>query len=306
MDIKHLRYFIGIVENDFNLSRTSQNLYISQPALSMMINEFENREGISLFKRSAGKIVGLTYVGENYYRDAKLLIKQYNQMNENLHKTERQISGEVVIGIPPLILSVIFPQILPELIVNNPNIRFTVKEQGAFSLKNELLLGNIHFATLLYPEHISQNIIDSFEIYRSELAVFCSPEHHLATKEKITWQDLHKQKMVIFDKSFMIYQHLKEAFERHQIYPNILCESNSWDFLYYTAKSNRDVLTILPLATLELHPDIHLISRQIQDPILWKVTLCRLKKTNYSATENYIFDLLLKYFRQDKTSKSAL
>lgn len=44
MDIKHLRYFIGIVENGFNLSRTSQNLYISQPALSMMINEFEHQE----------------------------------------------------------------------------------------------------------------------------------------------------------------------------------------------------------------------------------------------------------------------
>lgn len=46
MDIRHLRYFVSIVDNDFNLSRASQNLYVSQPALSMMITEFENRENI--------------------------------------------------------------------------------------------------------------------------------------------------------------------------------------------------------------------------------------------------------------------
>ncbi|VEI47594.1 transcriptional regulator CysB [Actinobacillus equuli] len=55
MDIRHLRYFVAIVDNDFNLSRTSQNLYISQPALSMMISEFEQRENIQLFKRNNNK-----------------------------------------------------------------------------------------------------------------------------------------------------------------------------------------------------------------------------------------------------------
>ncbi|WP_143931453.1 LysR family transcriptional regulator, partial [Rodentibacter pneumotropicus] len=41
MDIRHLRYFVAIVENNFNLSKTAQNLYISQPTLSMMISDFE-------------------------------------------------------------------------------------------------------------------------------------------------------------------------------------------------------------------------------------------------------------------------
>lgn len=296
MDIKHLRYFIGIVENDFNLSRASQNLYISQPALSMMINDFEHKEDIQIFKRSNSKITGLTYVGENFYREAKELIEKYNQMNYNLHQRDLKLKGSVKIGIPPLILSVLFPKIWPNLLAENSDISFNIIEQGAFTLKNELLSENIHFATLLYPEQISHHIIDSFEIYRSELAVFCSPNHHLAKKKEITWQDLHKEKMIIFDKSFMIYQQLKENFERHNIYPDIISESSSWDFLYYTAKSNSDVLTILPLATNEVHPDDNLITRKIKDPILWRVTLCRLKKNNYSNVENYVFNELLKKF----------
>lgn len=296
MDIKHLRYFIGIVENNFNLSKASQNLYISQPALSMMINEFEHKEDIQLFKRANSKITGLTYVGENYYRDAKELIEKYNQMNRNLHQKELQITGNISIGIPPLILSVLFPKVLPNLFKDNPQIRFDVLEKGAYFLKNELLLGNIHFATLLYPEHISKNVIESVEIARSELAVFCSKQHHLANKEMISWQDLHKEKMITFDNTFMIYRQLKESFGRHNIYPNILYESSSWDFLYYMAKSNSDVLTILPMATAELYTDPDLVCIKIEDPILWRVTLCRLKKNNYSAAESYIYDELLKKF----------
>lgn len=300
MDIKHLRYFIGIVENDFNLSRTSQNLYISQPALSMMINEFENRENIQLFNRVNGKITGLTYVGENYYRDAKDLIEKYNRMNKNLHQKHHQISGNITLGIPPLILSVLFPKVIPHLIQNNPDIKFTIKEQGAFSLKNELLLGNIHLAILLYPEQIPHHIMDSFEIYRSELAVFCSSNHHFADKKEISWQELHKEKMISFDKTFMIYQHLSERFERHGIYPDILYKSSSWDFLYYTAKTNHDILTILPLATAELYPDKDLVCVRIKDPVLWRITLCRLKKNNYSNAENYIFDELLTIFKSSQ------
>ncbi|WGE56583.1 LysR family transcriptional regulator [Actinobacillus equuli] len=295
MDIRHLRYFVAIVDNDFNLSRASQNLYISQPALSMMISEFEQRENIQLFKRNNNKIIGLTYLGETYYNDAKEVINKYTEMNRKLHKMAEQITGNITIGIPPLILSVIFSEIMPNLILNNPTINFTIKEQGAFVLKNELLLGNIDFAVLLYPEHISKNVIDSFEIHCSELAVFLSPQHPLARKEIIEWQDLHNAKMAIFDNTFMIHHQLMETFERNNIYPNIILESSSWDFLLNLAKINKDLLTILPYPMVDQYPS-DFICRRINKPIPWRVTLCRLKKNNYSNVENYLFDVLLKEF----------
>ena len=297
MDIRHLRCFISIVDNDFNLSRTSQNLYISQPTLSMMINDFETKEGIQLFKRAKGKIVGLTYIGENYYRDAKEIIKKYNEMYSNLHKSIAQIKGNISIGIPPLILSVVFAEILPKLILDNPDVNFIVKEFGAYSLKSDLLLENIDFAVLLHPERISKNIIDSFEIHRSELALFFSPEHHLANKGKIFWQDLHNEKIAIFDQTFMIHHQLVEAFERHNIYPNIILKSSSWDFLLGSVKINEKLLTILPLPMAEQYKSTEFVCRKIEEPIPWSVTLCRLKKNCYTNIEEYIFDSLLKAFK---------
>ncbi len=47
LDIKQIRYFIAIVENHFNLSQAAELLYVSQPTLSMMINDFEKGKMLS-------------------------------------------------------------------------------------------------------------------------------------------------------------------------------------------------------------------------------------------------------------------
>lgn len=262
-----------------------------------MIADFENKEEVQLFKRLNSKIVGLTYIGENYYHDAKELVSKYNEMHRNLHKGNNEILGNIAIGIPPLILSVIFPDVMPKMILNHPEIQFEIKEKGAFALKSELLLEQVDFAVLLEPEGISKNIIDSFTIHHSELALFLSPAHHLANKAVIEWQDLNKAKMAIFDHTFMISHQLKEAFERHNIYPNIMIESSSWDFMLSAVKLNADILTILPYPIAQQYASPDFICRKIHDPILWRVTLCRLKKNNYSTVANYIFDLLLQAFK---------
>ena len=51
MDIKKIKYFITIAQEG-NLSRASQVLYISQPALSQYLQELESEIGIKLFLRS--------------------------------------------------------------------------------------------------------------------------------------------------------------------------------------------------------------------------------------------------------------
>lgn len=42
MDITQLKYFVCIVESDYNLSAASKKLHISQPALTQYIRKFED------------------------------------------------------------------------------------------------------------------------------------------------------------------------------------------------------------------------------------------------------------------------
>lgn len=52
-----------------------------------------------------------------------------------LHDHSKGLKGSINIGIPPLILSVVFSEVMPKLILENPGIQFNLKEIGAYQLK---------------------------------------------------------------------------------------------------------------------------------------------------------------------------
>lgn len=45
IDLQKLTYFIAVVENNFNITKAAQELFISQPALSNAIRSMEKEEG---------------------------------------------------------------------------------------------------------------------------------------------------------------------------------------------------------------------------------------------------------------------
>jgi DNA-binding transcriptional LysR family regulator len=149
MDIKQLKNFVEIVESNFNISETSKKIHISQPALSKMILSFEREENIELFERSNGRLQSLTPAGENFYYNAIELLKQYEEMMEGLRDASSKMKGKIKIGIPPLVNTVFFNEIIPKLIMENPNIQFDIIETGAFKLQKSLILQEIDIAVLL-------------------------------------------------------------------------------------------------------------------------------------------------------------
>src|SRR5271156_3834684 len=52
MQLRHLRYFVKIVEAG-SFSRAAATIFVAQPALSQQIAELEEQMGVSLLKRSA-------------------------------------------------------------------------------------------------------------------------------------------------------------------------------------------------------------------------------------------------------------
>lgn len=296
MDIKQMHYFISIVETDFNMSQASKILHISQPALSQTIATLEKNENILLFERAHGRLQTLTPAGEVLYQHAKEIVQKYDVMIQELQEESAQLKGNIKIGIPPVVISVVFPEILPQLISTNPEIRFEIKEAGAVELKKDLILQELPIAVLLRPTGLDTSAVEEVVIRSDTLSAFMSKDNPLAQKELLKWTDLHNQPMAIFDSTYMIHHQLLNKFGSQQVKPQLYLQSASWDLLLNSTRKT-GLITVLPTPVAQYYSSNDVVRKEFETPIYWEVVLCRRKQKRYSRIENYVFNYMKDYYQ---------
>lgn len=299
MEISQLKYFIAIVEHNLNLSDASKKLHISQPALSKYIIKFEEEENLKLFERSHGRLAGLTPAGENFYANAIVVIEKHDNLMAEFREHGSLIKGVIRIGIPPLILTVLFTEIMADLIRLNPKIKFTIIEKGAFELRKMLLLEELDLAVLLDPTNLNDLLFKEEIIREDELTAFMSRDNPLAEGKNIEWSDLKGKNLAIFNESFMIHHQLMAKFRSLKMEPMISLMSGSWDFLLEVTRTS-NFITILPAPIRE-----HFFFKDVKEmkfskPISWQVVLTYPVKQRYSRIEQYTIDSIRGYFTKGK------
>ncbi len=88
MNFKHLEYLIKIVECG-SITKASQKLFISQPALTKAITLVEQDYGIQIFRRSQKGVV-LTAEGENFIYYAKSAIHATNILEKTFRSKDKK------------------------------------------------------------------------------------------------------------------------------------------------------------------------------------------------------------------------
>ena len=77
MELRHLRYFIAVAEEE-NVSRAALKLHVSQPALSRQIRDLEDELGFSLLERGA-RSMRLTEAGRTFLIEARAVLQRTEQ-----------------------------------------------------------------------------------------------------------------------------------------------------------------------------------------------------------------------------------
>ncbi len=136
MDIRQLRYFIAVAEEE-HITRAAERLGMQQPPLSQQIKAIERELDVQLFRRKA-RGVELTDAGATFLDDARATLAQLDRAIESTRRTARGEQGRICIGVTstssfhPLVARVI--RAFSEA---RPKVSLTLEE----SLSNELLQG---------------------------------------------------------------------------------------------------------------------------------------------------------------------
>lgn len=297
MDITQLNYFVNIVECGCNLSLAAKKIHISQSALSQMVTNFEKEEEINLFYRKNGRLEEPTASGEKLYHYALDILKMHDEMKDMIRKESSKQKGTIRLGLPSLILRVFFSNFFSKFIVENPEIKIEIVEDGCNELRRMFLQKDLDYVVLIEPTNLDTKAFEEHVIQIDELTAFMSTAHPLAKNKKIAWRELDNFPIATFNESFVTNDLVKRTFKENQLETEIIFTSSSWDFLIETTRYT-DTIAILPSPIRRYLSTENYVEKSFKNPIPFNVLLCRPIKNSYSSVETVLHESILSYFYQ--------
>ncbi|MBA4536275.1 LysR family transcriptional regulator [Bacillus aquiflavi] len=141
MDFKWLHTFITAAKYE-NFRKTAEELFISQPSVTVHIKLLEEEIGCILFKRG-GRKVSLTEEGRKFLPHAKQLLIKYEESLADLMRFRQGYMHKLTIAISPLIAESIMPFILKRYITFNPEIEISVQVLESKEIATAVLNGDV-------------------------------------------------------------------------------------------------------------------------------------------------------------------
>lgn len=133
-----------IVAKNKNMTRASEELHISEPAISQSIKKLEEQLGGTLFLRS-NKGMELTKEGEMFYNYVRGALELINNAENEFTSFKGLEKGEIKIGCSTTLTKLVLLETIKEFHVQYPNINIIIQNDLTSSLLNDLKIGKLDF-----------------------------------------------------------------------------------------------------------------------------------------------------------------
>src|SRR5215470_14999023 len=134
--LKQLRYLSALSQHG-HFGKAAQACAVTQPALSMQIQELEAELGVALVERRPGE-ASLTDVGVEVAQRAERVLAATRDLAEFARHRARLLTGRLQLGVIPSIAPYVLPKILPVLQRRYPELLVELRETQTHMLVDEL------------------------------------------------------------------------------------------------------------------------------------------------------------------------
>lgn len=198
MQIEHLRTFVDLAET-LNFRQTSENMNLTQPAVTQIIKSLEVQLSVELFIRTKQR-VRLTQAGVIFYNDTKLLLKKFYSSVERVKEVAQQANQTLTIGFSGTAFEMnILPKIISKFKKKHPTIHIHLENFNHNILKKDLISKScdIIFQTLDSVETLSN--VQFTPLMSGEFVCVLPEKHSLSTQAMISFDDLANQNIILFN-----------------------------------------------------------------------------------------------------------
>src|SRR5436189_1564828 len=197
MELRHLRYFIGVAEEE-NVSRAALKLHVSQPALSRQIRDLEDELGFLLLERSA-KSVRLTDAGRACLIEARAVL----QRADDAVKAARAVAdgaSELHVGYAPSLTARLLPATLRAFQSESPRRRVRLHDLSTEEMLAGLREDELQLAFVARPTSAMLRGLRFEELTRDPVCLAVAVNHPLARRRTVTLADAAREPLIVYSR----------------------------------------------------------------------------------------------------------
>lgn len=212
IDIR-LKVFQSVARN-LSFTKASQELFISQPAISKHVQELEKEYNVRLFERLGNKIQ-LTKAGQLLLDHANKILKNYQKLNYDMNALQQNTTGELRIGASTTISQYVVPEMIAAFHRQFPDVRISMLSGNSREIEDALSSDIIDIG--MVEGVIRQPQLKYTSFMDDELVAIVRSDNTQLTKESISLAELKSIPIVIREFGSGTLDVIQQALKRQGI-----------------------------------------------------------------------------------------
>jgi LysR family transcriptional regulator, nitrogen assimilation regulatory protein len=207
MDLRQLRYFVGIVQAG-SQSRAADQLHVTQSAISHHLASLEAELKRELVTRGP-KGVLLTEAGNLLYRHAEAILRHIESVKQEVMSALDVPSGRVSIGFPIALVDILGYELFMRIRSAYPQILLHVTDANSVLLRERLVNGRLDVAVLFTGQPERGLAVEPLLL---EELFYVTAEQNTSP---ITLADMAQRPLIVPGRDSGIQRVINEAFRDH-------------------------------------------------------------------------------------------
>ena len=228
--IKQVKLFVEVARS-LSFARAAESMHLSQPAVSLAIQNLEQAIGGKLFARST-RSLELTPEGQAFFPTATRLLNDWDEALDDVHNLFTMQRGKLNMAVMPSFSTNVLPGLVRQYHEQYPQVNLSIQNIVMDDAIESVRKSRNELAISFSSENM--NGLDFTPLYDVTFMAVYS-EHFVPQLQGVNltedWSPLFDLPMVAMDKDSTVRRWLDESTQAHDLQSNIVAEVNQLDSL---------------------------------------------------------------------------
>lgn len=224
MDLQKLIYLEAVYRLG-SFTKASEELHISQPAITKAIKNLEHFLEVELIIRNP-KSIAFTEAGEALVRWAVHIIEDFAAARQEMTEFSKSANMYLRLGISNMVGSWIYGEVYSPFVRQYPQSTIVLKEYPWADICQSVISKELDMAYTTWEQGFADPKLDLHQYLDSELFVVLPSKHELSAYRRVPFSRLDGQTLAVFAKNSLINNIITRKCEELQIHPRMINATN--------------------------------------------------------------------------------